>query len=155
MTWMWIQFISLLVSLFFLAASIRLIVKMDFFSDKRDYGWQAVRSDAIARTRLQKAWKVVLKKITLPDSGAWKEAVLLADGEFDEIIRSSGYRGATPEERLMVVDESAVANISRIRVLRNELMPALNDEEASIDYEKAKELLREYRRAFQQLGMMK
>ncbi len=155
MTWFWIQFISLLLSLFFLAASIRLIIKMDFFSDKRDYGWQAVRSDAIARTRLEKAWKIVLKKITLPDSGAWKEAVLLADGEFDEIIRSSGYRGATPDERLVMIDESAIANISRIRVLRNELMSALKDEDASVDYEKAKELLREYRRAFKQLGMMK
>lgn len=155
MTWIWVQLVSLVVSLFFLIASIRLIIKMDFFSDKRDYGWQAVRSDSIARTRLEKAWRVVLKKITAPDSGAWKEAVLLADNEFDEVIRSSGYRGATPEERLMVVDESAVANISRIRILRNELMPALNDEEASVDYEKAKELLREYRAAFRQMGMMK
>lgn len=155
MVWAWIQLVSLLISLFLLVASIRLIIKMDFFSDKRDYGWQAVRSDSIARTRLEKAWRVVLKKITLPDSGAWKEAVLLADNEFDEVIRSSGYRGATPEERLMVVDESAIANISRIRVLRGELIPALKDENASVDYEKAKELLREYRRAFKQLGMMK
>ncbi len=155
MDWMWIQLISLLLSLFFLTLSIRLIIKMDFFSDKRNYGWQAVRSDSIARTRLQKAWKVVLKKITLPDSGAWKEAVLLADNEFDEVIRSSGYRGASPEERLMLVDESAVANISKIRALRAELLPSLTNEEASLDYEKAKELLREYRRAFKQLGMMK
>jgi hypothetical protein len=155
MTWYWFQFISLALSIFFLVASMRLIVKLDFFSDKRDYGWQAVRSDSIARARLQKAWKIVLKKITLPDSGEWKEAVLLADREFDEVIRSSGYRGATPEERLMVVDELAVANISKIRVLRAELLPSLTNEEASLDYEKAKELLREYRRAFQQLGVMK
>jgi hypothetical protein len=49
----------------------------------------------------------------------------------------------------------AVANISKIRVLRAELLPSLTNEEASLDYEKAKELLREYRRAFQQLGVMK
>ncbi|MFA6495379.1 MAG: hypothetical protein WC246_01405 [Candidatus Paceibacterota bacterium] len=155
MNWIWIQLISLLLSLFFLIASIRLIIKMDFFSDKREYGWQAIRSDAIARTRVQKAWKIILKKIVLPDSGAWKEAIILADNEFDEIVRSSGYHGETPQERLMVIDEAAIANISRIRVLRADMAPDLANEEAAVDYGKAKELLREYRRAFQQLGMMK
>lgn len=155
MTWEIFQLTSLLISAVFLAASIRLLLKTNFFSATRDYGWHAVRPDAIARTRLEKTWKTVLKKITTPDVSAWKEAIALADGEFDELLRSSGYRGTTPEERLVIVDPAVLPNISRIRVLRNELVPALKDEDASVDYEKAKELLREYRAAFRQLGMMK
>jgi len=148
------EIISILFSLVLIVSIVRMLIKMDFISGQRDYGWHAMRSDSIYKSRVEKAWTHILKHIASNDPSLWKKAVNDADVLFDEIVRSLGHRGATPEERLSKVDSSSIENIDVIKTLHEAITPLLADDTATLNREKAKEILRAYRIALRQLGLL-
>jgi hypothetical protein len=150
----WIQIASILVSLILIIGIIRLIIKIDYFSDKREYGLEIWKLEKLQKEKFKKVWQKVLNLIIQPDPKKWKEAVFLSDDFFDEILKASGYIGSSKEERLSQVPKEKVSNIDQLIKIQKEILQLRLDENSVLDHEKAKEYLRIYRKAFYQLGYL-
>lgn len=150
----WIQTLSILISVALLIGIIRLIIKIDYFSDKREYGREVWNVAQLRQTKLKELWKRTLKLISLPDPAKWKAALIAVDDFFDDTLKSAGYIGSSEEERLSKVDKEKVSNINELKKICLEIAQLKVDENSILDHEKAKEYLRAYRQAFRQLGYM-
>lgn len=151
----WIKIISAAISLIFLIGIIWLAVRIDYFSGKRTYGLEVLQSSGnVYRKKTLKIWKEILKKVASSNPMLWKEAVKEADAILNEVLKVSGYRGKNIEERFLQVTSAQVSNIEELKLLRSQLMPLVMDENSFLELSRVKEILRSYRQAFRQFGMM-
>ena len=150
----WIQATSLTLSLILFVAIIYLVIKIDYFSDRREYGWEVMDIVNTYKKRTLRAWKKIIEKITSLDPKLWFEAVKEADVILDEVLKSSGYLGKSVEERLSKFSPSETFNMEALKEKRREFFSLFSEESVDVDVVKAKELLREYRSALQQFGML-
>ena len=150
----WIQITSILISALLLVAIIRLIIKIDYFSDRREYGREIWNMEKLRNAKLKELWKVVLNLISQPDPTKWKDAMFTVDEFFDDTLKAVGYLGSSEEERLSKVEEDKISNVGDLKKIHLEIMQLKSDENSILDHEKAKEYLRAYRQAFRQLGYM-
>jgi len=150
----WLKMASAFISLILLVAVIRLIILIDYFSDKRDYGWRIARGASAEKKRSSKQWKGILELVKKHTPLAWKEAVQKADAMVDEVLKAGGYAGNSIDERLMKIDASQIAHIDEIRRVRKEVFLKMEDEQGMLDLSETKKLLRLYRDVLRQFGMI-
>ncbi len=150
----WIPIISVVVSFFLLYKIVSLAIKIDYFGDKRNYGWKIMKTAKYQKIKGIKIWNLILNYVSQPDPIKWKEAILKADNLMEDILRNSGYKGYDLSELLIQIDSSKISNIDEIKRIRFGIKEILRDEGALLDREKVKEFLREYRQAFRQFGLL-
>lgn len=150
----WIKMISAVVSLILLVAVIRLIVVIDYFSDKRDYGVRILREETSEKKRSSKQWKEILSLVSTHKPEAWKDAVYKADEMIDEVLKAAGYLGTSLDERLMKVDVSQIPNIDEIRKVRKEFFLDIDDPLREVTLSETKALLRLYRDLLRGFGII-
>lgn len=150
----WFQIGSMVISLVLLVAIVRLIIKIDYFSERREYGKEIRHLSDLRKIKLAKLWKVVLKKVANHNPELWKSAVFEVDDFFDDTLKAQGYIGGSEEERMDKVSEDIISNIQDIITIHAEITSLRADEKSVFDHEKVKEYLREFRKAFRELGLL-
>ena len=146
--------ISFLISALFCVLSIRLMIAMDYFSEDMRYRWNIFKHISNDTQRIMSIWKKILDLVVSHDPHDWRQAVVFADALLDEVLKIAGYRGRSVEERLAHVDEAALPTIGMLRRVRMRVFALLAEDEPHLEQHQVKELLREYRQVFKQLGMM-
>jgi hypothetical protein len=150
----WIQVISTLISIALVVAVIRLAIKIDYYADRREYGWEIWKLKGLRRRKLEQLWKRALKKIARPEPGRWKEVVFEVNDFFDDTLKGIGYIGSSAEERISKVGKENVSNIDELTKIQEEIKSLKSDGSSILGHEKAKEYLRTYRKAFRELGLL-
>ncbi len=150
----WIQITSMIISAVLLVFIIRLMIKIDFFAERRQYGSEIRHLSDLRKRKLSQLWKNVLKRIAQPVPSLWKESVFEVDAFFDDTLKAYGYLGSNEEERMDKVDSENISNIKKISEIHLEIIKLKGDDNLPLDKEKAKEYLREYRKAFRELGLL-
>jgi hypothetical protein len=150
----WIQVASMVLSAVFLFAIIRLIIKIDYFSERREYGREIRHLSNLRQIKLSQLWRVVLKEVSRPNPGQWKKAIFEVDDFFDDTLKAQGFIGGSEEERMGKVSTEMISNIGKIMEIHSEISILRADENSVADHEKIKEYLREYRKAFRELGLL-
>jgi hypothetical protein len=150
----WIQIGSILISILLLVAIIRLIIKIDYFSDRREYGREIWKINELRSIKLKELWKKTLKLISQPNPDKWKLALVVVDDFFDDTLKAVGYLGSSEEDRLSKVEKEKISNVEEIKKIHLEIVKLKAEENSILEHEKAKEYLRAYRQAFRQLGYM-
>lgn len=152
---MWLfKAISFVVSAVFCVLTIRLMIKMQYFEAATKYGFNFLRKASSTNQVMEKFWKQVLKRVTSNNPEEWTKAVLDADKIFDESLRIVGSKGKTIEERITFADTSVTGSLNELIELRDEVLHTIQQEQGFITREKAKEILRAYRSALRQMGML-
>lgn len=149
-----IEGISFVISAIFFVMAVRLMIRMNYFSEDIRYRWNFLKKTRDDKNRILGIWKKILDLVISRNPDDWKQAALVSDSLLDEVLKIAGYRGNTVEERLSHVDESAVPTISGLRRVRTRVFALLAEAEPHIEQAQIKELLREYRHVFRQLGIM-
>ena len=144
----------MIISAILLVLIVRLMIKIDFFAERRQYGSEIRHLSDLRKRKLAQLWKKTLKRIIQPVPSLWKESVIEVDVFFDDTLKAYGYLGANEEERMSKVDSENVSNIDKIAGIHSEVVKLKNDDNSSIDKETTKEYLREYRKAFRELGLL-
>ncbi len=150
----WIQIASILISTLLIVAIVRLIIKIDYFSDRREYGREIWKIKELRNIKLKELWKTTLKMISQPNPEKWKAALIAVDDFFDDTLKAVGYLGSSEVERLSKVEKEKISNIDDLKKIHLEILQLRAEENSVLDHEKAKEYLRAYRQAFRQLGYM-
>lgn len=148
------QLLSLVLSTFLFCAIIYLVVKIDYFSDKREYGWESWNVTKTYKKRVANFWSKIIKNISSQDPTLWKEAVKIAEETLAEILKAAGYRGAKMEELLKSFNSIKILGADELKQKRSEFFELYADDSIPVDLIKTKELLREYRNVFKNLGML-
>ncbi len=108
----------------------------------------------VGKYRQLKAWKNVVKRMKTNVSSNWKIAILEADHIMDEVIKGSGYRGATTDERFAQAEPNVFSNLDQLRAahaLRNRVM---REPDYNLTKEEALQMLRVYQQAFKENGLL-
>ena len=140
----WFQILGFLISAVFCVLTVRLMIKMDYFTSSAQYSFRKLRKQPSTSTVMTGFWKRVLKHINSKNPQDWKRAVKDADKIFDEALKSVGSHGKDIEERIASADKEATGSLDEIIRLRKEILPKLKDEVA-MTHGEAKEILRAYR----------
>jgi|GEM_PF-2318758 len=150
----WIQIGSTILSIILLVAIVRLIIKVDYYADKREYGWEILKLGNLRQKKLTNLWQRTLKKVAKPNPEEWKRAVFEVDNFFDDSLKGSGYIGGSEEERMAKVGKDKISNIQELIAIHLEITALKAEENSVIEHEKVKEFLRAYRKAFRELGLL-
>jgi hypothetical protein len=130
------------------------MVKINYYSGKRGYGWEIWKLEGLRRKNLAQLWKKVLKVTAQPNPTGWKRIVFEVNDFFDDTLKGLGYLGSSGEERLAKVKESEISNTEELSKIHVEIKELKANEDSVIEHEKAKEYLRAYRKAFRELGLL-
>lgn len=149
----WVKVVSTILSVFFLYLIVKLMKEMKYFSGY-SYAWNVFRSGVDDKKRITIHWNRILKHVTSKNPDQWKAAVPQADKLLDEVLKIAGCKGNTIEERLDSLEATTVPTIGDLKRVRSEVFSILTEEKPSLEREKLKELLREYRNVIRQLGML-
>ncbi|MEK7611786.1 MAG: hypothetical protein AAB407_00335 [Patescibacteria group bacterium] len=144
-----------LVSLLFGGISFWLLVKSKFFISKADDWADALfAGNTLMKRRTLRGWKTIVKDLGTDDAKKHKDAILLADLIFGEILRLAGYRGQTVHERLDQVPPGVLPNIEGLR-RAHKMRDAFHKGTApELTRDEAIAIVGEYRRAFQEFGLI-
>lgn len=108
----------------------------------------------VGKDRQMRAWRRILKRMRSDSPESWKRAILDADDILDEILKMSGYVGNTPDERFQQLPPEALANHDRIIAAHKIRDQIQRNPEYTLDRSEAIAVLREYEKAFKQLGLI-
>lgn len=149
-----LQVVCILVSAIFLIATAVLMVRVDYFSDKRDYGlraWSGAKGD---KKVSYKAWKRILQKVASDNPVLWRQALVDGGQLLFETLKAAGYRASSLEEILYMVDQLQIPNVEEVRRLHSKAQIVIADETMAVTHGEVKEILRAYRELLRQFGVV-
>ncbi len=151
----WFQAVSVALSVVFLVLIIKIIIKIDYYGDKREYQWEIAKIDKIYQIKSNKIWNSAYSALKQSKPDLWKKIIIEVNDFFDDYLKVIGYLGDSEWERLVQVENNKISNIEKIKKICEEKVFSLySNPEASLGYEEAKEILREFRQSYRQLGLM-
>lgn len=108
----------------------------------------------VGKLRRLKAWKQIVKKMRSDDSTDWKLAVMEADRIFDDMIRAAGYRAFTTDDRYKQITPEFVANFDDIQAAHKTRNRCAQEPDFLLSKDEAVNVLRIYKKAFQEFGLL-
>lgn len=144
--------ISLFVSIVFLAGVIFVLFKIFFLQRKRLFRLaEALVRDEEPEIRKIK-WEEVQKKIDSENASDWKMAIIEADSLIEEIFERIGYQGENLGERLKKIEPSDFDNLQNVweaHKIRNKI--AHEGDAFQLTKDEAKEMIEKYKKALKEL----
>lgn len=104
--------------------------------------------------QIRSDWVGIQNLLTTQNPSDWNMAVLRADALLDDVLRDSGYDGATLADRLKIVDPTRLPSLDRLwsaHRLRNAIA---HDPTEQHTKETIAHALRSYERGLQELGIL-
>lgn len=108
----------------------------------------------VGKRRQLRAWNQIVKRIKTNDMSNWKVAILEADKILDDIIKASGFRADTHDERIKQVMPEVLSNIEQIREAHRVRNRIAQEPDFTITREEAIATLKIYKAAFQEYGLL-
>jgi len=149
----WIRVVSAVVSFILLGGIVYLIMQIDYFSDRREYGWRIWRGKKGEKKRSLRKWKTILEDVASGDASRLTNAVLTAQGLVGETLRVAGYKGASFGELLHSVSETDVPCIVETRRMYKDISEYIEKKE-ELSRQDVKALLRLFREILRQFGVV-
>ncbi len=109
---------------------------------------------SVAKRRQLKAWKHVVSRMRTGDPSNWKLAILEADSVMDEVIKSSGYRGVSVDDRFKQVEPAVLSNSGELQEAHKIRNRVGQEPDFAISKEDALTILRVYKKSFQEFGLL-
>ena len=108
----------------------------------------------VGKMRRLKAWKQIVRKMRSVNPVDWKLAVMEADRIFDDMIRAAGYRAVAADDRYKQITPEFVANFDDIQAVHKIRNRCAQEPDFAISKEEAVGVLRIYKKAFQEFGLL-
>ncbi|TSC89163.1 MAG: Uncharacterized protein G01um10143_544 [Parcubacteria group bacterium Gr01-1014_3] len=121
--------------------------KVEFYMDKTGYG-------DVGKRRHMKAWHKIVHRSKEPDQTEWKMAILEADKLLDDVLRSSGYNQPSVDERFNALSTELISNYDQVMQAHAVRSKVSKDPEFSLAHAEAIEVLKIYKKALQEFGLI-
>lgn len=149
-----LQIVSFFVSVILLSFVVYFIVRSNIVGEKIDEFADILGKADISRRRSLKAWKQIQKRLKTKDNTQIKLAVIETDRILDEILKKSGYKGETMDERLKQVSAEQISNISEILQAHKIRHRLASEPDFKLTSGEAESIIEIYKRVFQEFGLI-
>lgn len=151
----WFQLVSFFISGILLGFIIYYLLKINFLKENVEYFFDVLGAKDIPRRRTLKAWKQIQKRLKMRETNQLKLAILEADRILNEILKMAGYQGKTIDERLQQITSAQLSNIEEIKQARKIRSRIANEPDFIITPNEAEIAIDIYRKAFQELNLIR
>lgn len=148
------QLTSLVTSGFLVWGIIYTIARTKWINRKIEYWMDYLGAGDVGRRRQLVAWKQIVKAMRTNEIGKWKMAILEADKLLDEVLKSSGLRAATSEERFKQLTPESVSNFTQLQEAHRVRNRVAQEPDFNITKDDALSVLKVYKAAFQEFGLL-
>ena len=106
------------------------------------------------RPRSLKAWRKIEERLSTKEEGQIKLAVIEVDRLFDHLLIVAGYRGKNFTERFQQLTPSQLSSIKELGESHAMAEKLLTEPGLGITYEGAEKILKFYKKAFEEIGLI-
>lgn len=145
---------SVIISAFLLYGIFFCIIKTNWMTGKIDRWVDVLGAGDLTRLRSLRVWKKIQKNMKSENMTDWKAAIIEADKILDEILKSSGFRGETVDDRFNQITPEFIPNAAQIKEIHQFRNRIVNEPEFIIRREDAWIAIYVYQKAFEELGLL-
>ncbi|MDD4761533.1 MAG: hypothetical protein PHZ25_00705 [Candidatus Pacebacteria bacterium] len=150
-----IKIVSAVFSLFCFSVIVYIIIKLNLFRKVAENLKETYSFSDVSEKRVLKAWMQIERRIKTQKEAELKMAIIECDRILDEVLKAAGYKGETMANRLEQISSAQLANIEKIwkaHKIRNRIV---HEENFSLSLEDVEGIVREYKKAFQEFGLLR
>lgn len=148
------QLLSLVISGVLIWGIIYTISKSGWLNKRIENWMDFLGVGNVGKRRQLKAWSQIVRRVKTNEMSNWKMAILEADKLLDDILKASGYRADTHDERIKQVMPEALSNIEQVREAHRVRNRVTQEPDFTITKEEAIATLKIYKAAFQEYGLL-
>ncbi len=130
------------------------IAKSSWLNTKIEKGMDFFSVGDVGRRRQLKAWNHVVRRMQTNDMTNWKLAILEADNVLDEIVKASGYRAPSADERFKQLTPETVSNLAELQEAHRARNRVAQEPDFLINKDEALQVLRVYKKSFREFGLL-
>ena len=150
--WFWV--ISIVISGLLFWGIVYMIINTGFAKKKIEFYMNKTGVGDVGKRRHLTAWHKIVQRAKQPDETEWKMAILEADKLLDDVLRSSGYNQATVDARFEALTPESLANHEQVMEAHKIRDRVSKDPEFKITHVQAIEVLKIYKKALQEFGLI-
>lgn len=150
-----LQVIALVLSGVFLWFTIYFIAKSRWLNSRIiEKGMDYFGIGDVGRLRQLRAWNNVVKRMQTNEMANWKLAIMEADRVLDEVLKVSGFRAATVDERFKQLGPEMFTNLAELQEAHHVRNRVVQEPDFIISKDDALKVLRVYKKSFQEAGLL-
>lgn len=149
-----IQWIAVVLSGILVWLIIYIGVKSNWFVKRTEEWMDRFGVGSVGKWRQLRAWKHIIMRVRTKDPTQLKLAIMEADLVMDEVLKESGYRQDTADERFKELNSALLSNADQIQEAHKVRNRCAQEPDFVIGYEDALTTLKIYKRAFQEYGLL-
>lgn len=108
----------------------------------------------VGKFRQLKAWKAILKKMKSVEPIDWKKAIMEADKILDDILKLSGFRSPTTDERFKQLTPEMMPNLDELASAHKIRNRCAQEPDFVLSKDEAVQTLKIYKKSFQEFGIL-
>ena len=108
----------------------------------------------VGQLRQLRAWNNVVKRMKTNEMTNWKLAIMEADRVLDDILKASGFRAPTADERFKQVGPEMFTNLAELQEAHRVRNRVAQEPDFVISKDDALQVLRVYKKSFQEAGLL-
>lgn len=149
-----LQILALLISGFFVWGIIYTVSRSGWLNKRTEEWMDKMGIGDVGKRRQLRAWNQIVKKMKINDMTKWKTAILEADKILDDILKASGYRADTSEERFKQIKPEELSILSELQEAHRVRNRVAQEPDFVISYDEALKVLKIYKKAFREFGLL-
>ena len=148
------QLVSLILSGVLVWGIIYTISRTGWINRKIEYWMDYLGVGDVGKRRQLVAWKQIVKRMKTGEVSNWKLAIMEADKLLDEILKTSGLKAATAEERFKQLTPESVSNFAQLQEAHRARNRVAQEPDFNITKDEVLSVLKVYKTAFQEFGLL-
>lgn len=148
------QIISLVISGILLWGIIYCISRSGWLNRRIENWMDFLGVGDVGKRRQLRAWKQIVERIKSNDINNWKLAIMEADKILDDILKASGYRADTTDERFKQLTPDVISNLPQLQEAHRVRNRVAQELDFTITKEEAIATLKIYKKSFQEFGLL-
>lgn len=130
------------------------IIKSDFLVIQSEKWIDILGLKTLTRRRSMRGWRQIIKRLKEKDQNQWKLAVMEADKILDELIKFTGVKAETTEDRLQKINPAQLSNIEEIKTAHRLSQEIRRNPDFQITHEEAQNIIKIYAQAFKEFNLI-
>ena len=115
---------------------------------------EAKEAGKLPKTKTQNKWEIISSKIESEDAGDYKEAVILAENLFKDVLKAANLSGDNLEKKLSKIPDNQLEFKEDIVWAYQLKEKILSDENFTVDHEEAKRAVYVFKRALKEMSVL-